>query len=1696
MGGVYSGPVRIGSFVFYNAAEGLDRGISMNAHAGAAQPDEPLLKEIDGHYHEGRYLAAWSAAQRAAPLRQWRSAEASVLAGRLAHQLGAHRLGTAIHLAALRRYPSDPYARYFGMLAFRESRGSWETWERVKGEPDLAGAPAAGAADWVALRAELLAGLRDFERAEEEMRRALAIDARRAWLHVVHAHILDREDRREEGLERAREALRLRPWYRPAVQAAAHLLTETSRDEEALALLREAMARIESGSVAAQLFYLERELGLVADAARTLDEFERRTPIAEAGFREYLVGLRSDLAHRRGERAVALQLARQSGLKRLGDTLESAAPGARRRVLPVPFVRQNHLTCAPATLAAIARYWEMPAEQMEIAGRICYDGTPNHSERQWAATHGFEAREFRADWPTTVALIDRGVPFTLVTRTARQGHLQAVIGFDEARRTLVLREPGSRLHVEAFAEPLFEEQRDSGPRGMALVPVARKELLEGLALPDAEAHDVLHEVHLALEAHDRDAAERHAAALAGRFPGHRLAWMARLSLGRYDGNLARQLEAIEGLLGLAPESRAFRAAQMDCLAALGRRAERRQVLERVCSDPHAHPVFLEILAEETLADARDESRTRWLVRNAIRGLPERGGPLSLLGELRWRSGDREGAAAAWRASACLDWLNEDAASRLFRAARATGRPDTGLGFLERRNRLLGDLSGAPAQTLFFALDTLDRTAEGFEVLDEAIRRRPDDGGLLLFAAERRSFCGAAEDAQKCLERARGRAHEAHVLAVEASIAHSRGDFARALRAWRRALELQPLDLEVHDSVARLVCATGGPAAALAGLEQSLARFPTHAGLHHLLLRWLRLNDPSRVEAAARRALESDPRDDFAWRELAWALLGRGEFEEARRAGAEAARLAPAHPAGLRILAEVEARQGRKKEARALCERAVRLDADSAGAVGGLLDCCDTAEERREALGFVESELERQGFAGEGFREYVARARAALTPAELLPRVLRLRDAWPGCAAARAAAAEQLAEAGKPAEAAQAAEEACRRYPFSAEIQFCRAGVARAARDWKLEEECLREALRLDPASGVTARRLSELRLLAGDAAGARALLEQAMVRGPLDSWNHVAMARLLWSCGERDGAIARYRRALELEPGFLDGWDEIADWCGSLERAEDAVAFARELAAARPRTASVWLALSRLLLKPGDAAERLEALDRAIALNQRDETAHDLRAVALADGARFDEAEAACSPAVFGGQVPVSLSGRRAWILVRRGKLAEGIAEMKRLLAAEPMYGWGWGSLVEWQHDAKDWLGATASAASYAAAFPGSARAMAYLGDAHLQAAIAGKPDVAAHRKAARTYLQKALELEPGMEGAARRLLTLQIEAKDLDAAERTAETAALTSSAGFLAASRVRVAAGRNRPADVTKHLEAFLRAPDATDWDVEPILNALSGAHMLDALSSMLRLEAARPEASAIAGRMLAWDLFRRTDYQGAEKFFHSAPPSSRSWEAAAESWIEGLAGRRQAGRLIAFLQYHEKSVMARVALKDAAVGALMQFNESRRAARYAEGWRERPGLDPGMLLNIAIIELDMSRDAEAAEACRRSAGRRSGDAGACLATLAGWIAASSGDAAAAREELRQADRRKLRPYFKAVHALAAACAAASGPKPCSFREFLAMRTDVSAARVAAAAGGKDEFFRKIYRETIRRVARRRGDVLAFLWKAWMWE
>ncbi|MBI3821960.1 MAG: C39 family peptidase, partial [Planctomycetes bacterium] len=535
----------------------------MNDLAPAADITVPadVLASILQVYDDGLYLQAYQRAQAVGPLPKWRGSEARILAGRLAGNLGSIRFADWHFVHAWRKDRTHPETLWYFARYLLSVRGPLAAWKFVQDHPFPRDAARTMQSHWFSQHATILGRLRDFDAAEVWLHKADAL-GEEAWTCLEWAALYTLEDRHADAEKAARRALQLHPWYRPAVQWVAHFLVQQQRDDEALQLLTQATGFLESGAVFAQLANLQMELKRYDDAGHSLDEVERLSPLADRHMKQWLDARRCDLACFRGDFDKAIEHGRKAvgtDARTKSKFYESLVPlltnrtGPGKRVeVPVAFVQQHHRTCAPATLVAIAKFWTMPADHLEVAAEISYAGTPHHSQRKWAHDHGWLTKEFTVDWDTAVALIERGIPFTLTTTEVTTAHLQAVVGYDSLRRTLIIRDPGERHRVEMAYDVMLERYRSTGPRGMAMVPIAQKEKLAALTLPDEALYEILFQVERALKDHRREEARLGVEALAGQAPKHFLTATAQRILAIYDADMPAELTHTERLLELFP----------------------------------------------------------------------------------------------------------------------------------------------------------------------------------------------------------------------------------------------------------------------------------------------------------------------------------------------------------------------------------------------------------------------------------------------------------------------------------------------------------------------------------------------------------------------------------------------------------------------------------------------------------------------------------------------------------------------------------------------------------------------------------------------------------------------------------------------------------------------------------------------------------------------------------------------------------------------------------------------------------------------------------------------------------------------------------------------------------------------------------------------------------------------------------------
>ncbi len=1645
------------------------------------ESDHATLDRVADLYRQGRYLDALAASEPLGPPEAWTGARASVLAGRLATMLGAPRLGRVLHARAWRRYPSEPEAVYFHAIGLLVRRGPWPCLELIRRYGDLPGADGSIQADWFALSGQVLAILRDFESAEDCLARAEKLAPTRPWIWVEKAVLLEAEDRPEDALGAAQHALRLRPWFRPAVQAAAHYLVQLNRDEEALALLTEAARHLQCGDLLIQRASLERELGRYREAREDLNRAAPLLPLMSRDRKRRMAfdAQRADAAYHCGDLREAARLSALVDVPFFKETAKRLAAEpleGKRVVLTVGFVRQHHVTCAPATLSAISAYWSKPADHLEVAERICYDGTPAHSERRWAEENGFAVREFRITWDSATALLDRGIPFALHTVDPGSAHLQAVIGYDSRRGTFLVRDPSERHYGEVLGEELLKHYRSTGPRGLALVPEEQADRFAGLDLPDAALYDDCYRIERALQAHDRPQAQETHVRMRAEHANHPLTLRSRGAMAAYDADPINILKTAEQLLKEFPEDANLLVSKLNCLRELGRRDDRLSMLRELCGRPEPAPFFLIRYAQELVEDARSHGETLAVLRRTMRMRPIDPDNYGLLADVLWERRRRDEALALYRFAACLADKDQARARSYFIAARHLRQTERAITMLKDRFARFGGRSSHPAQTLCWAFETLEQTGTALEVLEEALARRPDDGELLLFAADMYGRYGRAERAAELHGRAEGNSHRMAWLRTASYLALYQSDQRSALDRAREVLKTEPLARDANDLAAQLLADLEGDAAAIAHIRQAVERFPHSYGLRVLLIEWLRRQDPAAAEPAIRELLERQPVDPWARRELAITLIEQSKWDEAEDEADLAIQLEPSNPLGHLIQGRIRQAAGRVEEARACFRDAITVSVDFDPAIAALMQTCDSKADRLDALEFLRGELVRQVIFGDGLLAFCDYASATLDAQTLLGTLRDALAARPELWHAHAALIRQLTEIERTDEARDLAEAAVAQFPLLPRMWLELAAVCRARKDDAGEIAALAKAREISPNWGEPARLLAETYQRQGDMERAAALLEQMVPREPREARNHAYLADALWALDRRDEAIERMTQAVRLEPGYDWAWNMLRDWSAAVDQPRRALDVAQELTRLRPQQARSWLVLARVLAAEDQRAARLEALDRAAALNPCLPEVHSMRAACLAEMERYDEALAACRPEALADAVPLELAAREADVEFRRGNADAAVERMREVVAHDPDYLWAWTRLADWHDQAgrdEDYLQAAENMVRVA---PGLPACWGYRGDARRRTQ---------DRQGAAEDLQRALEMAPDYLFAAMGLLDVQFEGDDLEGAARTLEVAAPHMPPEFALAQQIRLDARRRDRQGALAHFRQLCALPLEDAQALDAAVAEMAEEPWMPAVAEELCRQVARDDVAPPVVEVWAECLARTGRWDRCEPTLQRMADREEAWRAGAARWLIALGSAARPEPLQAFIRRNRKRLRRHAHTWAAAGQALSDVDLDRNAVRWLSDWPRRDDVTPQALFYLVLSLWKLGRRHKAVEASRRAL-EMPPDHSAPFHLL--WLAVDrvlEGEEPAAREMLQPLDAGTFNQYYAALYELVAV-AADSRP----YAE--------AAGRMRAVRGGapgevaRDVLFRTIYRRLRRRLARRHGRGAQ---AAWQW-
>lgn len=1325
---------------------------------------QDILDSIRCSLRMGRPVDGLAKAATLGPLDTWldHGPESAFYAIRLYSWLGNGSRADAMAKLARIRYP-DHAGIFLAYLSFvARTRGAIVAWRLAE---DRSTHPKMDVPQQVFL-ANVIAGYyinwSDFATAFDLIEVAEKMRPGHDRTGIQRSRALIKADRRDEAFEVLEDLLLRYPNNTTVAKQLAELLIAKGRDEEALDILTTTSLRVQDFDLELDRANWHSERALYTEALEISRKFEELQPLANRYLQKWIAGWRAFRHYLKGDYPQALAEAAKSPdsfIAEVAERLRSVTDGKRVQ-LDVPFVRQDRRTCGPATLAAICRYWGESADQVEIAEEICYDGTPDHSERNWADEHGYHAREFRVTPETIRNLIDLGIPFTLTTVEPASAHLQAVIGYDSTADTMLIREPGWAEHAE-YRMSMLDDYEFCGPRGMLLIPQEKSSLLKGVVLPEAELYDLLHQMRRSLHVNQRDVALVHLQALRQAAPGHRLVLVGERALTQFDGNPHAQLEVYESMLRLFPEEPALLYGKMRLLHSTAGRREQISFAKKLVATGKAPKEVRRELADLLDDDARDlpEAMIAW--HQAAKISPYDAATLTGLADLKWNQMCRKEATKFYRLAACVEILSEHYAQTYFNAARWLGaqEQEEAMVFLRQRVKHHGGKSGDPARTLSWALGKLDRQSDALQVLEEAMKLRPEDGPLLLYAADTYRFVGQLQRASELTAVAEKFIRPTDWLRRVATDAISRAQLDEAIHCYRKILESEPMNREIHSSLANLLAGTAGREAAVKHLEGVCATYSGSETLHVLLANWLDDDTERRMEVL-RHLVNLNPAHAWARRELAIALKEVRRFKEAEAEAMDALRVEPWSEYSHGILGGVLVAAGKTSEAASSFRKALEINADYDWAITELVRCITDVGGRREALLWLVEQMEKQVITGDGLARWQEEAWPIFEPEEILSTLEEVQAARPDLWLVWSLLGKHLRDMGRVDKAIEICEMAAEKFPFLPRVWFDLAVSRSRQGDPTGEKEALEKALSINPNWMTAVRRMASVCETLNEPEAARTYLEGHSRVRPLDTDVLMDLASLLRRIGEKQEARVVAERAVSLSPLVYSAWVEWAQSATGDEETEAKVLEeARRLTDKMPKNSIAWECRGRVAAELQGYAEELKILDEALLEFPSSWDFLDRKGLLLAEYGRYAAALECCSVENVPESVQHFRVARRADILNRQGLHKEAIREMETLVGSRPDYSWAVARLVEWYDHLADHEKVLYWSTYQARISPSNSVAHGYQADALLK--LGRKAD-------AEQALRRAITLDAGYNWAGRQLLGLELERGDLEAAERT----------------------------------------------------------------------------------------------------------------------------------------------------------------------------------------------------------------------------------------------------------------------------------------------------------------------------------------
>lgn len=566
-------------------------------------------------------------------------------------------------------------------------------------------------------------------------------------------------------------------------------------------------------------------------------------------------------------------------------------------------------------------------------------------------------------------------------------------------------------------------------------------------------------------------------------------------------------------------------------------------------------------------------------------------------------------------------------------------------------------------------------------------------------------------------------------------------------------------MSAYEAVARHLAEEEDRETAVAFMKRAHEQNPDYLPLLKSYIEWEEFNGPEISVPLLEKAVALDPADLWSLRELARELSRARRSEEAIAKAREALAFDPNDASSHGILGLVYEADGRKPEAALAFRQALQIDIDHFSSFEGLMRVNNTFAERKDTLKFVREEMIRQVSDGDIVPEYRLQATGVVNPGELEKDLKTFRSERPDLWETWSALREHYHQLSKHEEELETARKMTENFPLLPRA-WAELGFAARAMDLGDEEiSAFKKALEHSPSWDWIMRELSVSLERLDRYDESLEVLERAIDVEPLAPGGYGYKADLLWKIGRREEAIAEIKRGLEVAPLYQWGWTQLIIWTKRVDRENEVPELIARLEGKRSHQWKWWMCLAEVYDDLEKPEEALAAVGKGLAQHPRGLGLLDLKATLLAQMGRYAEAFETCQTPFEDGKQPIRLQGREAWVMMQAGRRKEAWDRMKALSESEEDYQFTHSNLASWAYETDSWTELKNASERLILLSPDDSESWGYLGQAE---------EELENKEAALKAYTRALRASPSYLFGARRKANLEIEAGDLEEAERT----------------------------------------------------------------------------------------------------------------------------------------------------------------------------------------------------------------------------------------------------------------------------------------------------------------------------------------